>query len=73
MLARGARRALRIVGSLFGAVMMGVGTLFQPKTRPDDHWSKSPKVEVVSESEQTPSGPPPRRRIRPAISARTPS
>jgi hypothetical protein len=59
---RGVRRALRIIGSLLGAVMMGVGTLFQPKVRPDDHWSKSPKVEVVSESSQAASGPPRRPR-----------
>lgn len=30
--------------------MLGVGTLFQTKVRPDDHWSTSPKVQVIDET-----------------------
>ena len=44
--------------------MLGVGTILQPKARPDDHWSKSPKVEIHSESGGEESGDPPRRRKR---------
>jgi hypothetical protein len=32
------------VRRLLGAVMLGVGAIFQPKVRPGDHWSKSPKL-----------------------------
>jgi len=27
---------------LGGAMMLGVATIFVPKTKPEDHWSKSP-------------------------------
>lgn len=33
------------------AVTLGVGAIFQPKTRPDDHWSATPEVHVVVEGE----------------------
>jgi hypothetical protein len=39
--------------------MLGVGTIFQPKARPDDHWSTSPKVAVVDEADQGGAGAPP--------------
>jgi len=29
---------------MLGAVMLGVGAIFQPKARPGDHWSTSPKL-----------------------------
>jgi hypothetical protein len=61
---RALRRVLRLIGSLLGAVMLGIGTLFQPKTRPEDHWSKSPKVEVLGESEDVSSAGRRRRRGR---------
>jgi hypothetical protein len=62
---RALRRVLRLIGSLLGAVMLGIGTLFQPKTRPDDHWSKSPKVEVLAEGEAVSPSRRRRRRGRP--------
>ncbi len=40
--------------------MLGVGAILQPKARPDDHWSKSPKVEIHSETGGQESGGPPR-------------
>jgi hypothetical protein len=48
--------------SLLGAVMLGVGTLFQPKVRPEDHWSQSPKITFVTEAEQADAGAQPGRR-----------
>lgn len=36
--------------ALAGAVLLGVGAIFQPKPRPDDHWSTRPKLELVAES-----------------------
>jgi len=41
------------------AAMLGVGTIFQPKVRLDDHWSVSPKVEIVHAVYER-SGDPPR-------------
>jgi hypothetical protein len=35
---------------VLGAVVLGVATLFQPKVRPDDHWSTSPKIVVLDEA-----------------------
>jgi hypothetical protein len=32
------------------AVMLGFGTLFQPKAKSDDHWAVSPKIVIVVES-----------------------
>jgi hypothetical protein len=42
--------------------MLGVGAIFQTKTRADEHWSSSPKIEVLDAIEDTaPAGAPPRR------------
>ena len=43
-------RHLQLLKLLLGAVVLGVATLFQPKVRPDDHWSTSPTVDVVDET-----------------------
>jgi len=60
----GQRTARELIHEIAGAVMLGVGTILQPKARPDDHWSKSPKVEIQSEAGGEESGDPPRRRRR---------
>jgi hypothetical protein len=53
-------RWLRVVKAVPGAVMLGVGTLLQPKARPDDHWSVSPDAAVVEDGDVEGSGAPPR-------------
>ena len=50
---------LHMVGAVVGAVMLGVGTLFQPKAKQDDHWSATPKVVLVEETHHEGSGAPP--------------
>ncbi|MGZ8752847.1 MAG: hypothetical protein ACXW1S_07685 [Acidimicrobiia bacterium] len=52
------RRAGGVVTALLGAVMLGVGTLFQMKARADDHWSTSPKLAVIEDAEAADSGEP---------------
>jgi len=32
---------------VLGPVLLGLGTIFQPKANVTDHWSTSPRVEVV--------------------------
>ena len=49
---------LRPVARLLGAVMLGVGTLFQPKARADDHWSASPRVRSTADEESETAGGP---------------
>ena len=56
------RRGLRGVKLVLGAVVLGVATLFQPKVRPDDHWSTSPKVVILDEASAQANGA--RRRTR---------
>jgi hypothetical protein len=53
---------LGLPSRLLGAAVVGFATILLPKTRPDDHWSTTPKVEVVSESERIGSTAPGRRR-----------
>ncbi|MCB1014468.1 MAG: hypothetical protein KDB10_05055 [Acidimicrobiales bacterium] len=53
------RPVVRAMEMLLGAVVLGVATLFQPKHRPDDHWSASPKIQVLRESGSESSGGPP--------------
>lgn len=48
----------RLLSRLFGAVLLGVGTIFQPKTRSDDHWSTSPKVQAEADDESEARGGP---------------
>jgi hypothetical protein len=52
--------SLNAFGRVVGATMLGVGTIFQPKARIDDHWSTSPKVVLVGEVAADASGDPPR-------------
>ena len=50
------RRGLRLVVRVLGAVVVGVAALFKPKVKPDDHWSTSPKVQVVVDAEAEAAG-----------------
>ena len=51
---------MTVLRRLVGAVMLGVATLFQPKARPDAHWSESPSLVVHAEAGSDASGGPPR-------------
>ena len=53
------RAVLRQAGLVMGAVTLGLGTIFQPKVKPDDHWATSPKVVLVTEVSRENSGGPP--------------
>jgi len=35
---------VKIPKTVLGAVLLGFGTIFQPKARFDDHWSTSPEI-----------------------------
>lgn len=50
----------RLASAIPRGVMLGFGTLFQPRSSADDHWSVTPKVQVVEEAEDADSGAPPR-------------
>jgi hypothetical protein len=50
------RRVGRILVLVLGAVVIGVATLFKPKVKPDDHWSTTPKVQVVTDRESEAAG-----------------
>jgi hypothetical protein len=60
------RRPAELARDLLGAVLLAFGAIFEPKARPDDHWSTSPRVEVVEETATEAAGGPPRRRHLPA-------
>lgn len=60
-----------LLSRLFGAVLLGVGAIFQPKARPDDHWSTSPKVQAEADDESEASGGPAQDR-RPGSGPRLP-
>jgi hypothetical protein len=60
------RRSIELAGDLLGAVLLAFGAIFEPKARPDDHWSTSPRVEVVEEASAEVAGALPRRRRLPA-------
>jgi hypothetical protein len=48
------------LAQLLGAVLLGVATIFLPKTQPDQHWSEPPVIELVVDHDQaTRSGDPP--------------
>lgn len=46
-----ARSHRRIAHGVLGALLLGVATVMAPKVRPDDHWSDSPRVVIVVETE----------------------
>jgi hypothetical protein len=43
---------------LSGAVLLGFATVLLPKTRPDDHWSTTPKVQMCEETDAESTGNP---------------
>jgi hypothetical protein len=49
----------RVVLRAIGPYLMGFGTIFQPKARPDDHWSADPRVTIQVEASIDESGDPP--------------
>ena len=49
----------RIVVPALGAVLLGVGAIFQPKAKADDHWATSQRVVMVLEAQSEQSGDPP--------------
>jgi hypothetical protein len=62
-------RRWRVPGAkdLLGAVLVAFGAIFQPKARPEDHWSTRPGIELVTEFEaDEASGAAGRRRRLPA-------
>lgn len=46
------------IRKVFGAVLIGVGTIFGAKRKPDDHWSTPPTAVVDSEAGEDASGEP---------------
>jgi hypothetical protein len=48
---------------LVGAVLVAFGTIFQPKARPEDHWSSRPGIELVTEFEADEASGARRRRL----------
>lgn len=55
---------------MVGAGMLGVGAILLNKTRADDHWSTSPKVEIVDMIEDAAeSGDPPTSQEPPRLPA----
>jgi hypothetical protein len=58
--------ARRLAIALPRGLMLGFGTIFQPKTNADDHWSVSPKVVIVDDGADEDSGAPPRPRELPS-------
>lgn len=56
------RRLAHLLRLLLGGVVLGVAAVVLPKARPDDHWSTSPKVQMVEEASSESSGGPPVRR-----------
>jgi hypothetical protein len=48
----------RLASALCGAIFLGAATVLLPKARADDHWSVSPKIEIVVEVESGADGEP---------------
>jgi len=45
---------------VLGPVLLGFGTIFQPKANATDHWSTSPQITIQVEVSADESGDPPR-------------
>jgi hypothetical protein len=50
----------KAVLKVLGPVLLGFGTIFQPKANVTDHWSVSPQVTIQIEVSVDDSGNPPR-------------
>ncbi|MBW4030657.1 MAG: hypothetical protein HIU57_08315 [Acidobacteria bacterium] len=51
--------AFKAVLKALGPVLLGFGTIFQPKANATDHWSTSPQVTIQIEVAADESGNPP--------------
>jgi len=49
----------KVVLKVLGPVLLGFGTIFQPKTNLTDHWSTSPQISIQIEVSADESGDPP--------------
>ena len=50
----------KAVLKVLGPVLLGFGTIFQPKAKTTDHWSTSPQITIQVEVSADESGNPPR-------------
>jgi hypothetical protein len=50
----------KAVLKVLGPVLLGFGTIFQPKANTTDHWSTSPQITIQVEVSADESGNPPR-------------
>jgi hypothetical protein len=50
---------MTMLRNLLGAVVVGVGAIFVPKSDPCEHWSTAPTTEILAEAptDTTPSDP----------------
>jgi hypothetical protein len=44
---------------VLGPALLGFGTIFQPKANATDHWSTSPRIEIIVVARADESGDPP--------------
>ena len=51
--------AFKIILKVLGPVLLGFGTIFQPKANLTDHWSTSPQISIQVEVSSDESGEPP--------------
>ena len=49
----------KVVLKVLGPVLLGFGTIFQPKANLTDHWSTSPQISIQIEVSVDESGDPP--------------
>ena len=49
----------KVVLKVLGPVLLGFGTIFQPKVNLTDHWSTSPQISIQIEVSADESGDPP--------------
>ena len=49
----------KVVLKVLGPVLLGFGTIFQPKANLTDHWSTSPQISIQIEMSADESGDPP--------------
>ena len=50
---------LKVVLKVLGPVLLGFGTIFEPKANLTDHWSTSPQISIQFEVSADESGDPP--------------
>jgi hypothetical protein len=52
--------AFRVTLKVLGPVLLGFGTIFQPKANLTDHWSTNPQITIQIEASAEESGNPPK-------------